>query len=63
MGIRHSIYVMDENVTSELFLNTFDKVNEDPDVDGILLLRPLPSHLNDINIENRIRPEKDMEWN
>ena len=39
----------------------FDKINEDEDIDGILLLRPLPKHLDEKAIENRIASVKDLD--
>lgn len=61
VGIRHTVYEMEELVTEEAFLETFDRVNGDPDVDGILLLRPLPPHLDGAMIEERIDPRKDVD--
>jgi methylenetetrahydrofolate dehydrogenase (NADP+) / methenyltetrahydrofolate cyclohydrolase len=38
-----------------------DKFNNDPEVDAIVILQPVPIHLNPILVENRIRPEKEVE--
>lgn len=40
---------------------TIDKLNEDPSVHGILLQLPLPKHLPDSEMLERIRPEKDAD--
>lgn len=61
VGIHHTVSVMEEQVSQEAFLETFDRINGDPDVDGILLLRPLPPQLDGAMIERRIDPQKDMD--
>jgi methylenetetrahydrofolate dehydrogenase (NADP+)/methenyltetrahydrofolate cyclohydrolase len=40
---------------------TIDKLNEDPLVHGILLQLPLPQHLDEQALLQRIRPEKDVD--
>jgi len=39
----------------------FGKINEDSSVHGILLFRPLPSHLDDTPLRERIDPYKDVD--
>lgn len=50
-----------EDITEEDFLKEFDKINHDDDVDGILLLRPVPDHIDPDKISDRILPEKDID--
>jgi methylenetetrahydrofolate dehydrogenase (NADP+)/methenyltetrahydrofolate cyclohydrolase len=40
---------------------TIDALNQDDRVDGILVQLPLPSHLNDVAVLNRIDPAKDAD--
>lgn len=61
VGIHHTVYTMEDTVSQEEFLKVFDQINQDPKVDGILLLRPLPSQLDEHLIERRIDPEKDVD--
>ena len=49
------------DIDNETFQKEFDKINEDDNIDGILLLRPLPKHLDEKAIENRINPNKDLD--
>ena len=58
LGIRHHESIFPEEITDNIFLNLMKKKNEDDNIHGILLLRPLPSHLTDHNL---IVPEKDIE--
>ena len=39
----------------------FTKINEDPDVTGILMLRPLPKQICEKDIEGMIDPAKDLD--
>lgn len=48
--------------TSEAeLLAHIDKLNQDPTVDGILVQIPLPAHINQDRIIQRIRPDKDAD--
>lgn len=38
-----------------------ETLNQDPEIDGILVQLPLPAHLDDKDIINAIRPDKDVD--
>jgi methylenetetrahydrofolate dehydrogenase (NADP+)/methenyltetrahydrofolate cyclohydrolase len=61
VGFRCTSFVYPETITNEEFQKEFDKINNDEDIDGILLLRPLPKHLDEKAIENRINQTKDLD--
>lgn len=61
IGLRCTSYQYDADITNEEFQKAFDAVNADPDVDGILMLRPLPKHLDERLIEKKINPAKDVD--
>ncbi len=61
LGFRCSSFVFDADIDNETFQKEFDTINNDDDIDGILLLRPLPKHLDEKSIENRIHPRKDLD--
>ena len=56
VGVRCTTYTFNETSQAE-----FDKINENPDIDGILMLRPLPKQLDEKQIENKIDPRKDLD--
>lgn len=60
-GLRVESYVYPENITDDDFKSVFAKINEDPDVTGILLLRPLPKQICEKDIEAMIDPAKDLD--
>ncbi len=59
LGFRCSSFVFDADIDNETFQKEFDTINNNDDIDGILLLRPLPKHLDEKSIENRIHPGDD----
>lgn len=40
---------------------TIDRLNQDPNVDGILLQLPVPAHLNAVYLLHQIDPDKDVD--
>lgn len=61
VGVRCTTYTFDADIDNETFQSEFDKINENPDIDGILMLRPLPKQLDEKQIENKIDPRKDLD--
>ena len=61
VGFRVSSYIYKEEISNEEFLKEFDCINADSDVDSILLLRPLPKHIDEKEVERRIDPKKDID--
>lgn len=61
VGIRCEVLELPEDISQEEFEQQFRQVNEDPEVHGILLFRPLPSHLNEEPVRQMIHPKKDVD--
>lgn len=60
-GLDVASYVFPQDISDEAFKKTFKDINEDDEVTGILLLRPLPRTINEKDIENMIDPKKDLD--
>lgn len=60
-GLDVASYVFPQDISDEAFKKAFKDINEDDEVTGILLLRPLPHTINEKNIENMIDPKKDLD--
>lgn len=60
-GLLAQVYAFPADISDQDFKTAFQAVNEDPEVTGILLLRPLPSQICERDIENMINPEKDLD--
>lgn len=61
VGVRCTTYTFDADIDNDTFQAEFDKINENPDIDGIIMLRPLPKQLDEKQIENKIDPRKDLD--
>lgn len=60
-GLDVASYVFPQDISDEEFKKAFRDINEDDEVTGILLLRPLPRTINEKDIENMIDPKKDLD--
>lgn len=61
IGIRCTSFLFPGDITHERFVEEFQKINRDPEVDGILMLRPLPKQIDEKKIECLIDPRKDID--
>lgn len=60
-GLQGESFAFPQDITDEAFKGEFAKINENPDIDGILLLRPLPKQIREKDIEHMINPGKDLD--
>ena len=60
-GLESRSWAFPEDIGNEEFLEEFRKINDDPEVTGILVLRPLPKQICEKDIENMISPDKDLD--
>lgn len=61
VGINFQGYFLDENVPQKEVADIIEKCNADPNVHGILVQMPLPSHIDANVIINMIDPAKDVD--
>ena len=61
LGVAYKKYVLPVEAAEEDVLRVIDEVNNDPQIHGVLLFRPLPKHLNEEKIINALAPEKDVD--
>lgn len=52
---------LSENCSEEHLLKEIETLNSDPDIDGILVQLPLPSHISTTRIMQAIDPNKDVD--
>mgnify|MGYP001828646384 FL=1 len=60
-GIEASDYDLDSETTEEELLALIDRLNADPDINGILVQLPLPAHIHEAAVTNRIKSHKDVD--
>jgi methylenetetrahydrofolate dehydrogenase (NADP+) / methenyltetrahydrofolate cyclohydrolase len=60
-GMASFEHKLPENTRQETLLALVDRLNADPAVDGILVQLPLPKHLDEQAVVERISPNKDVD--
>ncbi len=60
-GLSAESYVFPEDITDQEFKEAFRRINQDEEITGILLLRPLPKQICEGDIEEMIDPRKDLD--
>jgi len=60
-GIKSVLKVFEESITQEALLAEVDQLNADPDVHGILVQAPLPSHIDETTVFRHVLLEKDVD--
>ena len=61
VGFMSSVYSFPETLTEEELLNTVDFLNNDNEVDGFIVQLPLPKHINEQKVIERINYKKDVD--
>lgn len=61
IGIMSKTYYLDESITQQELENFIDKLNNDNSITGILVQLPLPHHLDEWSIVNKIDTKKDVD--
>ena len=61
VGFISSVYRYPENITEKRLLEAVDFLNNDPEIDGFIVQLPLPAHINEHKIIERINPAKDVD--
>lgn len=60
-GIRSVEYALGEETTQEELLSLIDELNNDKAINGILCQLPLPKHLDEVAVIERISSKKDVD--
>lgn len=61
IGMSSEIIRMDESVSEETLLNEIERLNNEPEVHGILVQLPLPDHIDEQKVIEAINPKKDVD--
>ncbi|MCF6319744.1 MAG: bifunctional methylenetetrahydrofolate dehydrogenase/methenyltetrahydrofolate cyclohydrolase FolD [Proteobacteria bacterium] len=60
-GILSTSHKLPRNVSETELFHLIDELNEDDKIHGILVQLPLPQHINETQVTNRILPNKDVD--
>lgn len=61
VGFAFSHIKLDENIEENELINLIEKLNNDTSVTGIIVQMPLPKHINETNVQNKILYYKDID--
>jgi methylenetetrahydrofolate dehydrogenase (NADP+) / methenyltetrahydrofolate cyclohydrolase len=61
IGIHSTLLEFPDTITESFLLNEITKLNNDPEVHGILVQLPLPKHINELAVIEHISPNKDVD--
>ncbi|MGV8904033.1 MAG: bifunctional methylenetetrahydrofolate dehydrogenase/methenyltetrahydrofolate cyclohydrolase FolD [Pseudomonas sp.] len=61
VGFNSKAYDLPTDTSQDELTDLIDRLNDDPNIDGILVQLPLPAHLDASKLLERIRPDKDVD--
>ena len=61
VGLKVTTEIVANDATEEEVFDVIEKLNASKDIHAIVLLQPLPEHLNPVRIVNKIDPAKEVE--
>lgn len=61
LGIHTEKFIMDPKADESDILDIVKYLNEDDNIHGVLMLRPLPKGVDEERVCNHLRPEKDID--
>lgn len=61
IGFKSTLVRLDEDISEYKLLQEIERLNTDPDIDGVLVQLPLPKHISDEAVINTIDPSKDVD--
>ncbi len=61
VGYKSTLKRFDNSVTEEELLEEVERINDDPDIDGLIVQLPIPDHISVQKVTDRIKPEKDVD--
>ena len=61
IGIDCQVEKLPEEISQDEFLKVLDRINDDPKIHGIIIMRPLPEQISEDVVKYKIAPEKDVD--
>ncbi|WP_162418832.1 bifunctional 5,10-methylenetetrahydrofolate dehydrogenase/5,10-methenyltetrahydrofolate cyclohydrolase [Cyclobacterium roseum] len=61
VGFESTLVRMEETVSEEQLLEEVEKINANPEIDGLIVQLPLPKQISVEKVTAKIRPEKDVD--
>lgn len=61
IGISCEVTALSDDISNEDFMKALEAANSDRSINGILVFRPLPAHIDEEKARNMINPAKDID--
>jgi methylenetetrahydrofolate dehydrogenase (NADP+)/methenyltetrahydrofolate cyclohydrolase len=61
IGYKSTLLRFDNSITEEALIAEIKKINQDPDIDGLIVQLPVPKHISENKIIETIDPKKDVD--
>ena len=61
VGFKSSLFKFDDSISEIELLNQIKKINENDEIDGFIVQLPLPKHINQEVMLNKVSPAKDVD--
>lgn len=61
IGISYKLISLDQNIQQKEVIENIERLNKDPQVNGIMVYKPLPKPLDYAVVANHVSPAKDLE--
>jgi methylenetetrahydrofolate dehydrogenase (NADP+) / methenyltetrahydrofolate cyclohydrolase len=61
VGFSSTILTFPESITQEELLSEVVRINQNPEIDGLIVQLPLPKHINENVVTQTVLPEKDVD--
>ena len=61
VGFESTLIRLDTTVSESHLLTEIEKINNNPDIDGLIVQLPLPSHIDEMKVTQAIDPTKDVD--
>jgi methylenetetrahydrofolate dehydrogenase (NADP+)/methenyltetrahydrofolate cyclohydrolase len=60
-GIYSVVHEFPETITQDELLDTIERINENPNIHGVLVQLPLPNHIDSTKVLEAVSPKKDVD--
>jgi methylenetetrahydrofolate dehydrogenase (NADP+)/methenyltetrahydrofolate cyclohydrolase len=61
VGYKSTLLRFDSSISEEKLIDEIKKINNDPDIDGLIVQLPVPKHISESKIIETIDPKKDVD--
>ena len=61
LGIQCEVHRFEEDIQEKEIVRLIEELNRNDEIDGVMVQLPLPSHINEKNILEKILPSKDVD--